>query len=290
MKASIASLILTTVGTLAICTNANAGALVNHLENTPNSSSGRSELVLGLRNSTGANGQATNYPIAMHWFQKAAVKGNVRAEYEIGSLYANGLGVPANVSRARRWFMKCLRDAKGKPDLIVTTEDALASLYWNNPLSLSNDDNLEKAIYWLRKAAYKGDIRPEIFLINAYDCGELATLRCHSYGLKFRSIINHERANFWIRKILHQKSYFTWGQPGGLMQKRPTSDKDSYWEDNANFARYELGMHYYRGDGVKQNSLKALHWLKITKQNAELNGDSELTQDALKAINLIKHE
>jgi clan AA aspartic protease (TIGR02281 family) len=47
---------------------------------------------------------AQNYVEAMRWYRIAADQGNALAQYNIGSLYANGLGVPRDYSQAMRWY------------------------------------------------------------------------------------------------------------------------------------------------------------------------------------------
>jgi len=41
---------------------------------------------------------------AAHWFHKAAKSGDARAQYNLGNLYSQGHGVPKNLSRAAHWY------------------------------------------------------------------------------------------------------------------------------------------------------------------------------------------
>jgi TPR repeat protein len=47
-----------------------------------------------------------NYTEAMRWYRMAADQGNDLGQYNIGNLYANGLGVPRDLGQARQWWRK----------------------------------------------------------------------------------------------------------------------------------------------------------------------------------------
>ncbi|MCL2646500.1 MAG: sel1 repeat family protein [Phycisphaerales bacterium] len=43
---------------------------------------------------------------AAEWSRKAAEQGNVKAQYNLGAFYENGVGVSADVREAVRWYQK----------------------------------------------------------------------------------------------------------------------------------------------------------------------------------------
>jgi uncharacterized protein len=49
-------------------------------------------------------GVPQDYAEAQRWFRLAADKGNVRAQTRLGIMYAEAQGVPQNYVEARRWF------------------------------------------------------------------------------------------------------------------------------------------------------------------------------------------
>jgi TPR repeat protein len=49
-------------------------------------------------------GVPQNYPEALKWFRKAADQGMANAQYNLGSMYYGGLGVSRNYLQAYMWF------------------------------------------------------------------------------------------------------------------------------------------------------------------------------------------
>jgi TPR repeat protein len=59
------------------------------------------------------HGVTQDYNQERQWFQKAADKGNPAAMDDLATLYAQGLGVPANSSEAEEWRMRAQRTRAG---------------------------------------------------------------------------------------------------------------------------------------------------------------------------------
>jgi len=51
-------------------------------------------------------GGSKDYAQARKWYLKAATQGHARAQLRVGTLYANGEGVPQNYRQARDWWLK----------------------------------------------------------------------------------------------------------------------------------------------------------------------------------------
>jgi TPR repeat protein len=47
-----------------------------------------------------------DYKQAAHWFTKAAEQGHAKAQYNLGSMYAKGEGVPQSYQQAVHWYGK----------------------------------------------------------------------------------------------------------------------------------------------------------------------------------------
>jgi TPR repeat protein len=47
-----------------------------------------------------------DYAQALKWFRKAAESGNADAEFNIGSMYQQGMGVPENMPEAIEWYKR----------------------------------------------------------------------------------------------------------------------------------------------------------------------------------------
>jgi uncharacterized protein len=51
-------------------------------------------------------GALQDYAAAMSWYQKAADQGNAPAQFNVGFMYFNGLGVPQDYAAAMSWYRK----------------------------------------------------------------------------------------------------------------------------------------------------------------------------------------
>src|SRR5258708_1935052 len=65
---------------------------------------------LGLMYTDGL-GVPRDYSEAVKWFQKAADQGNAVAQFNLGHMYADGWGVPQNDAEAVRWYRKAADQA-----------------------------------------------------------------------------------------------------------------------------------------------------------------------------------
>src|SRR5206468_11762909 len=49
-------------------------------------------------------GKGANYKSASQWFRKAAERGVADSQYNLGILYARGIGVEQNLAESYKWF------------------------------------------------------------------------------------------------------------------------------------------------------------------------------------------
>ena len=65
-----------------------------------------------------------SYRQAKDWFEKAAEKGHVDAQYNLGVIYENGEGVSQNYQQAKAWYEKAAsqNDAQAQFELGVMNE------------------------------------------------------------------------------------------------------------------------------------------------------------------------
>ena len=54
----------------------------------------------------GSDDVPRNYTKAVEWHQKAANQGNSKAQYKLGLMYRDGIGVRQNKLQAKEWFGK----------------------------------------------------------------------------------------------------------------------------------------------------------------------------------------
>ncbi|WP_418937332.1 leucine-rich repeat protein [Leyella stercorea] len=183
--------------------------------------------------------------------QDLARKGDTIAMQELASLYANGIYVPQNTSKAMQWNMlakllgnvnvtcgicKCISDNN---DFIINNEAILSQLkknrinfeYCKEGEKLYSDKKYEQAIYWWQKAADAG---------NSAAQKNLAICYFNGYGVEK----DVEKAIYWWQKAA---------------------------DAGNSAAQKNLAFCYLKGDGVEKNVEKAVYWW----QKAADAGDSD---------------
>ena len=106
---------------------------------------------LGIMHRDGI-GLPQNYNLAFKWHSKAAKKGFVNAQFSIGVMYLNGLGVSKNFKIAKDWFIKA-SDQKHK----VAPHNI--GVMYDEGHGVTQDDLL--AFKWYSKAAERGYIQAQ---------------------------------------------------------------------------------------------------------------------------------
>lgn len=95
-----------------------------------------------------ASGIAQNMTIAAQWYQKAADQGHPNAQFNLGYLYENGQGVPKDLALAESWYKKSAKQGS------VKAQTNLARMYVTD---LGTPQDFPQAAYWFLKAAEQGD-------------------------------------------------------------------------------------------------------------------------------------
>ena len=219
--------------------------------------------------------------------QDLAREGDTIAMQELASLYANGIYVPQNTSKAMQWNMlakllgnvnvtcgicKCISDNN---DFIINNEAILSQLkknrinfeYCKEGEKLYSDKKYEQAIYWWQKATDAG---------NSAAQKNLAICYFNGYGVEK----DVEKAIYWWQKAADagnsaaQKNLAFCYLKGDGVEKNV--EKAVYWWQKAadagnSAAQFNLAICYLKGDGVEKDVEKAVYWW----QKAADAGDSD---------------
>jgi TPR repeat protein len=95
----------------------------------------------GLRHPQQGQIVRQDYLQALQWFQKAAAQGDADAQWQLGSMYANGKGVPQNYKEAVEWYRRAAdqgyRPAQDQLGYIYAVgqgvpRDAVQAYFWWN--------------------------------------------------------------------------------------------------------------------------------------------------------------
>lgn len=112
------------------------------------------------------------------WYERAAQKGDVAAQYQVAQLYADDGSVYRNSIKARHW----LREAAQQGHAQAAFE--LAQLYHNGQ---KTRPDFEQASYWYQQAARAQHAAAQINLAAMYETGQVdgsqdLTMAAHWYG------------------------------------------------------------------------------------------------------------
>jgi len=99
---------------------------------------------------------------AQHWYEAAAAQGNAQAEYSLAQMYAQGWGIPADDASAMRW-MQIANGSSGD------NEDDLG---WMPIEGYGVATDYTKAAYWYRLAADQGHAEAQFDLARLYARGK----------------------------------------------------------------------------------------------------------------------
>ena len=107
------------------------------------------------------NGQgvAQNYAEAVKWYRKAAEQGHAIAQNNLGLCYENGQGVAKNQLQAMKWYTQA-------------AEQGYAVAQCNLGVCYYQSEFYTEAAKWIRKAAEQGEARGEYLLGILYAEGK----------------------------------------------------------------------------------------------------------------------
>jgi len=103
-----------------------------------------------------------DYSAALREWQALAVQGNRGAQFNLGQLYAKGLGVPQDYVLARQWFEKAAFQGHAE------AQTSLGALYLNG-YGVTQD--YQQALFWFHQAARQGYARAYTQLGLMYERG-----------------------------------------------------------------------------------------------------------------------
>jgi TPR repeat protein len=93
---------------------------------------------LGEGYMNGGGGRSPDYRAAVYWLERAASKGNGYAQINLGSLYADGRGVPRDMQRAQSLFVKATLSPD--PRVAHKANENLSVMLHRSPPARDRDD------------------------------------------------------------------------------------------------------------------------------------------------------
>jgi TPR repeat protein len=186
---------------------------------------------------------------ALIWNRKAADRGSVLAQANLGIMYEQGRGVPKDDAQAVAWYRKAVEQgfAFGQAHLGIMYEQGRG---------VPKDD--AQAVAWYRKAAEQGNALGQVRLGIMYEQGHGAPK-------------DDAQAVAWYRKAAEQGNALGQVRLGIMYEQGRGVPKDDAqavaWfrkaadQDNPD-AEYSLGVMYANGFGVGKDYQEAVTWYR----------------------------
>ncbi len=234
------------------------------------------------------------YENAKAWFEKAAKLGNPDAFYNVGLLYENGLGVQKNIAEAVKWY-----EQAGGLDHVKALQ-SLCDIYYNGEGNLPKD--YKKAFFWNKKLADKG---------NVMSMNTIGVMYFYEQGTDAKDTFDGlEKSVYWFKKCLDSDTktendeenckqglefcgtkYFNAGLES-FNSKNYDDALSNYTKSAAvgiSDAMTNLGMMYWKGNGVKTDYDKAKVWFQMAAEAGNKVAAANLKQiENNKAVTTIK--
>jgi TPR repeat protein len=126
--------------------------------------------------------------------QKAAEKGDAKAQYELGLFYATGLGVSQDDKKAAFWYLKSAEQGNDK------AQNNLGYLY-DKGKGVPQDDR--KAAFWYQRSAEQGNDEAQFALGVVYEEGQAGLPQDHQKAYQWLSLSakKHEAAYIYLDSL-----------------------------------------------------------------------------------------
>ena len=215
---------------------------------------------------------------AANYFHRAAEKGNVNAQVNLGNCYYFGEGVVQDKAQAVKWFQKAAE--QGDAD----AQANLGNCYYSGE-GVAQDK--EQAVKWLYKAAEQGNADAQVHLGTCYALGEGVTQNLNEAVSWFQKAAEQGDAN--AKDLLSKYSKFSTSKSElEKVQKKLAEDgSQTTLENDLKLTRkraeggeveaqVELGMLYCFGNlasvGVKQDKAQAVKWFQKAAEQGNASG------------------
>ncbi|PKC09004.1 HCP-like protein [Rhizophagus irregularis] len=203
-------------------------------------------------------GTEINKKKVLEFYEKAANKGNIYAQNQLGLLYKSGIGIEKDLNKAIFWIKRSAKES-------IDGKDILNTLYTYSRNVEKDDKN---SFLHVKKEVEKGD-KEAIYNLGKY----------YEYGVGGK--VNKDKAfelykqaadNEFLEAIFKVGNCYYNGI--GIVFNKNEAFK--YYERAANkehkIAQNNLGILYENGDGTEKNLKQAIYWYKKSAENGYKDG------------------
>ena len=235
----------------------------------------------------------------MHWYHQVAEQGDMFAQYNLGTMYAQGKGVPQDYTEAAHWFRLAAEQG------LASAQSKLGTMYSEGK---GAPQDHTKAAHWWRQAAEQGHAWAQYNLAKMYRKGigvsqddaeamrwyhqaaeqenalaqlDLGVMRYRGEGGPKDDI----EAAYWFRQAAKQGLAFAQGMLGAMYATGEGVPQDKAeavrWflqaaEQGFTAAQYNLGLMYAKGEGVSKDVAMAVRWFRQAAKQGDADAQANL--------------
>jgi TPR repeat protein len=179
-----------------------------------------------------------------------AEHGNAPAQFSLGNMYANGVGVSRDTAKAAKWYRRAAEQGLARAELKVAFDFA-------DGVGVKSDHN--EAIKWLRRAADQGLAEAQQALGVCYSKGDAVAEDAVEATRWYRKAAdqNLAEAQYALGTCYFEGNGVTKDIAEGVAWTRKAA------EQGLAEAEDSLGMCYAKGKGVPQDYLQAYKWFNL---------------------------
>lgn len=217
-------------------------------------------------------GVRQDYQEAASWLRKAAEQGHVFAQTTLGTFYAQGVQgvIEKDYPQALMWYI--FAAAKGDGEAKVLRDDLVMKM---TPAQIAEAQELARN--FKPTAAYEKEINELKELAEKGDATAQFRLGLIYYGGQ-ATPRNYVEALSWFKKAARQGNPFSQYNVGYMTERGEGTPRDyveaaKYYrqaaEQGNQAAQYSLGYLYEKGQGVAQDEVQALMWYNLASIQGE---------------------
>jgi hypothetical protein len=206
------------------------------------------------------DGVPKDFGKAVEYYRRSAVQGYARAQNNLGAFYARGWGVTQDFAEALKWFRKAAE--QGDPA-------AEFSFGMYNELGLGTASNQVEAVKWYQRAAEQNQPEAQLALGNLYLFGDPAN------GVR----VDLNKSVSWLEKAAAQGAAAACNALGFIYENggdgfESNTNEALKWyrraaEGNDGKGQMNLGRLYLEGKIVPKDSVEAYKWFYLGSRHGD---------------------
>ncbi len=207
---------------------------------------------------------------SLRWSQEASKNGHAVATYNVGIIYLEGEGVPADPVEALKWFERAVELGFSKAEKMVgKVQNSIA-------LDFYKSGDYGESLKWSKEAFKHGHAVATYNVGVQYLEGEGVPLNPVE-ALKWfeRAVeLGYPKAQKMVAGVQHNIA-IDFDKAGNLRESFKWAKKAA--ENGHANAIYNVGIFYLKGQGVKEDIYEAERWLSLAKEKGSLDAQKVLS-------------